>query len=84
MYNNCEETHHSGGVLSPFVFLLITIARIVNCSCDVTYMAMRVLATTMMQPNAIACGNERMAKLFSVKKLQIQPVTDLCKSPVWY
>ena len=26
-YNNCEETHHSGGVLSAFVFPLIAIAH---------------------------------------------------------
>jgi len=34
----------------------------------------------MMQPNAKACVNEHVAKLFSVQKLQIQPVTDLGKS----
>ena len=45
---------------------LITIAHIVNRSCDVTYVVMHTLATTMMQPNAIACVNKRMAKLFSV------------------
>ena len=38
--------------------------------CEITYVAMHVRATTMMQPNAIACVNERMAKLFSVWKLQ--------------
>jgi len=27
---------------------------------------------------------ERVAKLFAVWKLQIQPVTDLCKTPVRY
>jgi len=26
-YNNCAETHFGGGVMSPFVFLLIATAR---------------------------------------------------------
>jgi len=29
--NNCEETHLSGGILSPFVFPLIAIARQLQC-----------------------------------------------------
>jgi len=52
MYNNCAETHLSGGVLSPFVFSL--------------YVAVRALATTTMRPNTIACVNKCFAKLFSV------------------
>ena len=46
------------------------------------YVVVRVLATTMMRPNAIVCGKKCFAKLFSVWKLQIWPVTDLCKIPV--
>ena len=38
----------------------------------------------MMWPNAIVCVNECVTKLLAVWKLQIWPVTDLCKSPVNY
>jgi len=40
----------------------------VDRSCDVTYVCSR--CTTMMQPNAIACVSECVAKLFSSWKLQ--------------
>jgi len=59
LYNNCAETHLGSGVLSTFVFLLI--ALLVDCSCDIMY-----VATIMMQPNTKACVNEHVAKLFSV------------------
>jgi len=36
------------------------------------------LAAIGCKGNDIACVNERVAKLFSVLQLQIQPVTDLC------
>ena len=42
-YNNFAETHLSGGVLSPFVFPLIAIARCADCRCDIMYVAIRAL-----------------------------------------
>ena len=88
MYNNCTETHLSGAVYSflssRWSPLLSWSPLLINRSCDITYVTIHVLATTMMQPNTIVCVNERVAILFSVWKLQIQPVTDLCKSPVSY
>ena len=42
-YNDFEETHLSGRVLSPFVFPLVAIARCVDCHRDVTYVAIRAL-----------------------------------------
>ena len=83
MYNNCAETHLGGGVLSAFAFPWIAIA----CRSQLWHhIRMRVMATTMMRPkaSAIACVNERVAKLFSAWKLQIQLVTGLYMSPVSY
>ena len=53
-------------------------------SCDVTYVAMHALGHNNDAANAIVHVNECMAQLFSVWKLQIQPVTNLRKSPVSY
>ena len=39
-YSNCAQTHFSGGVLSPFVFLLSAIARAPNLT-DIGSMALR-------------------------------------------
>ena len=55
---------------------------LVDCSCDVIYVAMHVWATTMMWPNAIPCVNEHVDELFFVCNLEKQPVIDLCRSPM--
>ena len=83
MYNNCTETYLGSGVLSVFVFPLITIA---HRSQLWHHIRMRALAKTMMRSNAstISCVNERVATLFSAWKLQIELVTGLCMSPVSY
>jgi len=62
----------SGAVLSPFVFVH---------SCDITYVAMRALGhNSDADKRYTVC--ERARCWFSPRKLQIQPVIDLCKSPV--
>ena len=68
-YNNCVETHLGGGTLS-----LLSLHWAPYCS-----LIAIAMSTTMMWPNAIPCVNGHVAKLFSIWKLQIQPVTDLCR-----
>jgi len=68
-YNNCVETHLGGRTLS-----LLSLHWAPYCSLIAVAMS-----TTMMWPNAIPCVNGHVAKLFSMWKLQIQPVTDLCR-----
>ena len=56
----------------------------IACRFFIAWRCARWATTLIMRPNAMLCVNEHEAKLFSVWKLQMQPVTDLCKSPVSY
>ena len=82
-YNNCAETHLGGGVLSAFVLPLIAIVRspFRHHICSGVHAGPQQWCGQTLQ-----CVNEHVATLFSAWKLQIQSVTDLCKSPrsYWY
>ena len=55
---------------------------LIDRSCDVTYMTMHMLGHSNDVTNCSSVCKWVLAELFCVWKLEIQPVIDLCKSPV--
>ena len=74
-HTNCAETHLGYGVLSP-CWLPLLVNFFIACQFFIAWRCVH-WDTTMMQPHAILCVKECEAKLFSVWKLLIQPMTDL-------